>query len=235
MSVRLLREVRAATGLTGWPRAILLVLADVANDGGRSWWSRRRIADMAGCSIRTVSRALAILEASGWITRDARHRPDGGRTSSVVRIRPAEAVARDARAQMSLRLFRAIPSVPPRASVAHPPRASVAQQEATTSDQLKHQQAEPSTPPPEPARAAPGYPGGDQPRPQRHSLRRPTRANVEAILLRGLPGGRHAAPIRDRTTPHPPLAQVVLERGLAGQEEGPAEGRAHVPLLQGAG
>lgn len=91
MSVKLLTEVRHAEGLTGWPKALLLVLADLADPGRTCSHTRAELAAIAGCSIRTVSRALKALIAAGWIRIEPRNRPDGGRTASVVRFQAREA------------------------------------------------------------------------------------------------------------------------------------------------
>lgn len=48
--------------------------------------SHRRIADMIGCSPRSIQRVLNELERAGWIRRIARFR-DGGRTSSGFEVR----------------------------------------------------------------------------------------------------------------------------------------------------
>ena len=65
---------------------VYAVLARHADDGGRCWPSRERLAVQAGCSVRSVDRALVELADGGLIERTARGNGAGGRTSSVTTL-----------------------------------------------------------------------------------------------------------------------------------------------------
>lgn len=63
-------------------KLVLLSLADLANEDGQSWPSRRLLADRAMCSVDTVDRSIARLEASGIIVKTQRLHAAGGLSSS---------------------------------------------------------------------------------------------------------------------------------------------------------
>lgn len=71
---------------TGSPtlKAVLLAVADYADEDGRCWPSQRRISDDTEFSVRAVRGALSELEEKGLIRREATHRPDGSRGVDVL-------------------------------------------------------------------------------------------------------------------------------------------------------
>lgn len=73
---------------TGSPRAklVLIAAANYADEDGICWPSQQRLADDTEMTPRTVRAALADLEAAGILSRDERRRPDGGRTSDVIKL-----------------------------------------------------------------------------------------------------------------------------------------------------
>lgn len=60
---------------------LLVALADMGDENHSCFPGQQRLADMCGCSIRTVQRRLEDLEKWGYITRETRRRPDGYKTS----------------------------------------------------------------------------------------------------------------------------------------------------------
>lgn len=232
MSLKYIRVARTARGITPTARLVLWTLADMARDDGRAWPSQQHLADATGLSARTIRTALGELERVGWLWREQRRRRDGSRASDLIHLRTLETAVRHARDQLRLPLMAVVQAANDRQEQA----ANAAGHETPTSKALKHPlRPEPPTPPPEPARSAPGYPGGDQGQQVRHTLRRPTRSNVEAILLKGIPRGRRPATIRTQPHPVPPLAQVVWPGGLAAEEAGAAADRADLQVLPRAG
>jgi hypothetical protein len=70
----------ARTGSVG-RKAVLLVLAEYADEADSCYPSQATIAAATEQSVRTVRGQLADLEAAGLLRREHRARPDGGRTS----------------------------------------------------------------------------------------------------------------------------------------------------------
>lgn len=62
-------------------KAILVALADFADEENSCFPGQKKLAFMVGITDRSVRNALAALETSGHITRVHRHREDGTRTS----------------------------------------------------------------------------------------------------------------------------------------------------------
>ncbi len=62
---------------------VYAVLARHADGGGRCWPSRDRLAALAGCSVRSMDRALVELDAAGVVERTARGNGHGGRSSTL--------------------------------------------------------------------------------------------------------------------------------------------------------
>lgn len=87
--IRLVKRLRDS-GLSASARAVLRVLADYADDKGRSFPSQVTLATDTGLSERTVRTALSQLEAAGWIVRERRYRPGGCRSSDLVTIQDAD-------------------------------------------------------------------------------------------------------------------------------------------------
>ena len=69
MSRRAFEWAWACRGLTPAVRCVLLALAEHADDMGRCWPSLSRLARLSEVDRRTVTRALAALEARGLLTR----------------------------------------------------------------------------------------------------------------------------------------------------------------------
>ena len=75
---------------TGWayrmqlqptPKFVLVTLADLADEADSCWPRQAWIAEQIGASERTVRRAIATLEAEGYIVRERRPIGGGGRRS----------------------------------------------------------------------------------------------------------------------------------------------------------
>lgn len=62
-------------------KLVLLLLCDYADEAWSCFPGQQKLAAAAELGERTVRRALAELEADGWISREARRRTDGSRTS----------------------------------------------------------------------------------------------------------------------------------------------------------
>ena len=69
-------------------KLVLLSLADLANEDGQSWPSRRLLADRAMCSVDTVDRSINRLEAAGIIVKSQRLHAAGGLSSSCYTLVP---------------------------------------------------------------------------------------------------------------------------------------------------
>lgn len=108
MSLKHTRAAAKARGLSAKAKALLMVLADRADAKGRSFARQEVLAEDMGVSKRTVMRAFEELDASGWITRERRHRRDGTRTSDLVTVHDLETAARHVEAMLRLPLMVAI-------------------------------------------------------------------------------------------------------------------------------
>lgn len=67
--------------LKGAPKPVLVALADMADEAASCYPGQERLSAMTGLSVKTVSRALARLEAAGLIKRERRFDAFGHRTS----------------------------------------------------------------------------------------------------------------------------------------------------------
>lgn len=81
-------------------RAILMTLANFADENGYCYPSQSRLAEDCECSERTIRQWLDKLEELGFISRIRRNREDGSRTSDLIRLNmgenlPANSAARD--------------------------------------------------------------------------------------------------------------------------------------------
>lgn len=65
---------------------LLFALANFADEHGKCWPSQARLAEIVECSVDTIQRQLAKLEADGFLTRQKRVREDGGRASNVYQL-----------------------------------------------------------------------------------------------------------------------------------------------------
>lgn len=68
MSNALLTEIRERSTVRGPARAVLMALADRANDSGKCWPSHATIARDSGVCVSTVKTALRNLRAAGFVT-----------------------------------------------------------------------------------------------------------------------------------------------------------------------
>lgn len=85
MSWEALAWAKKQTGL-GLPKKFLLVLLAEKADGFRCWPSIGSLAAEMECSTRTVQRLLSELVDLGLITREARFRPNGSRTTDMIML-----------------------------------------------------------------------------------------------------------------------------------------------------
>lgn len=110
MSLKFTRAVAKAQGISRSAKALLVILADVADRRGRSFYRQEALADLACASVRTVRRALDELVDSGWIEREHRQRLDGSRTSDLITVRDLAGAAKHVanRDQLELRLLPVI-------------------------------------------------------------------------------------------------------------------------------
>lgn len=67
-------------------KAVLLTLANYADEHGFCWPSQELIARRAECSVRTVRTVLKDLEAKGVLQRSERRRPDGSFSSNAFQL-----------------------------------------------------------------------------------------------------------------------------------------------------
>ena len=86
MSIPAWKQALAVRGLTHCERLVLIAFADHADQGGTSWPSQSRIADMMEMSIMSVKRAVKSLEARGLITRTRRKTASNPRKSDLTRM-----------------------------------------------------------------------------------------------------------------------------------------------------
>ena len=63
-----------------------MYLRDRADAGGKCWPSLKTIASGLQLSVSTVQRALTELEAAGYVRRENRYRPNGGKTSNLYTV-----------------------------------------------------------------------------------------------------------------------------------------------------
>ena len=70
-------------------KLVALCLADFCDDDGKCWPSNALVARKCGLSDVTVENAISVFLACGLITREARARDDGTRTSSLTRFNVA--------------------------------------------------------------------------------------------------------------------------------------------------
>jgi len=63
-----------------------LMLLAISEHGWECWASTRTLAAMCGVDVRTARRSVGRLQAAGLLQRTERHRPDGSRTSNLIRL-----------------------------------------------------------------------------------------------------------------------------------------------------
>ena len=66
--------------------AVLMVLAEAADDGGKTFVGQETVAARLDTTRLTVNRALKRLEVRGLIVRSRRRREDGYRSSDLIRL-----------------------------------------------------------------------------------------------------------------------------------------------------
>lgn len=96
MSITAMAWARKQRCGSGTQKAVLMVLADYANDEGRSYPRQKTLCEDTEFGERTIREALAALERQGKIRREERRRRDGTRTSDTILLmmgQPANAAA----------------------------------------------------------------------------------------------------------------------------------------------
>jgi hypothetical protein len=85
-ALALIRQIRAASMITGPARAVLYVLASYADGQARAYPPQQLIADGAGIQLRTVRKWLAELEDRAVIRAVGKHKWPNGKLSDVWQI-----------------------------------------------------------------------------------------------------------------------------------------------------
>lgn len=80
MSIAAIAEARKLK-LDPREKAVVMALADYADDEGFAWPKQRTIADWTGYKRATVNLALADLEKRGYIRSEQQYRDDGGKAN----------------------------------------------------------------------------------------------------------------------------------------------------------
>jgi hypothetical protein len=86
MSIKALNWVRETTVGSSSAKLVLYALADCVDNDGKTWWSTKALAKFTEMSKRNILRQLKDLENIGFITREPRTRPDGGRSSDIITL-----------------------------------------------------------------------------------------------------------------------------------------------------
>jgi hypothetical protein len=90
MSIDAMRWAKAQKTESPTRKAVLMALADYADEHGRAWPSQVRIAADTEMSERTVRTAIGELIERGFLTRQTRFRPDGTRATDVLHLSMSE-------------------------------------------------------------------------------------------------------------------------------------------------
>lgn len=109
MSFALSRAVERIVGLSTPQVALLGKLCAMADAKGVCWPSHDRLAELMGCSRRTIIRTMAALEKMGWVSRQRRHRADGSRTTDLITVHDPETVLQRQAQGLQLSLMLALP------------------------------------------------------------------------------------------------------------------------------
>lgn len=96
MTLKFIKVVRKARGMTPSAKLVLWTLADMARDDGVCWPSHQHLADETGLSPRTVRTVLAELEGIGWLWREPQRRRNGTRKADIIHLRTLDMAARPA-------------------------------------------------------------------------------------------------------------------------------------------
>lgn len=67
-------------------KAVLMAIANYADERGVCWPSQEQLADDTELSRHSVMRAIDALESAGYLVRERRHRKDGSRSSDLISI-----------------------------------------------------------------------------------------------------------------------------------------------------
>lgn len=86
MSISALNWALKASVENSSQKLVLILLANYADERGRSWPSQKTIAALACMSVRSVIRALAEIEEAGLIERKPTNRADGSRAPDVIHL-----------------------------------------------------------------------------------------------------------------------------------------------------
>lgn len=86
MSVQAITWALGVECVSATEKAVLLVLANYADEAGRCWPSQKTVAKQACTSERTVRRMIRDLEARGILAREQRRRSDGSRSTDVIAL-----------------------------------------------------------------------------------------------------------------------------------------------------
>ena len=86
MSIKALNWTKRRTAGGPVAKALLLVLADCADDSGQCWPGQETLASILECSVRCICDAFKLLEGRGLIYRTRRCRQNGSRTSDLIQL-----------------------------------------------------------------------------------------------------------------------------------------------------
>ena len=86
MSFQVMAWARSIKTGSATTKAVLMAVANYADEAGLCWPSQDQIADDTELSRHSVMRALDVLQELGLLTRERRHRKDGSRTSDMITL-----------------------------------------------------------------------------------------------------------------------------------------------------
>ena len=86
MSVQAITIALKLQGVTASEKLVLFVLANYADEAMRSFASMRKLSLDTSMSERTVQRTIKVLEDRGLLSRVARVRPDGSRSTDIITL-----------------------------------------------------------------------------------------------------------------------------------------------------
>ncbi len=116
MSLVASRWAMAQRAGSGPAKAVLLVLADAADDAGETWIAHETISERSELSLRCVLTQMGELERSGLLSRRRRHDARGRRSSDLVTLTIADLPAPDAVREGDQTAGGAVREVPTRTS-----------------------------------------------------------------------------------------------------------------------
>ncbi len=86
MSFQVMAWARGIKTGSATTKAVLMAVANYADEDGLCWPSQDQIADDTELSRHSVMRALDVLQELGLLTRERRHRKDGSRSSDMITL-----------------------------------------------------------------------------------------------------------------------------------------------------